>query len=78
MTFTDWYAQWPDPIDADGGSLRRDAAIGIALGDRGVMLVIEGEDLIERDLDDDLVWEDTSSLIPCLLDDPLVYTVTTS
>lgn len=78
VTFTDWYAQWPDPIDAYGGSLRRDAAIGIALGDRGVMLVTEGEDLIERDLDDDLVWEDTSSLIPCLLDDPLVYTVTTS
>ncbi len=75
LTFTDWFGQWPDPIDNDGGSVRRDGAMGIALDGRGVMLVSDGDGLIQQDLDDDFVWDDISSPIPCLLEDPILYTI---
>jgi hypothetical protein len=75
LTFTDWFGQWPNPINTDGGSVLRHGAMGVALDGRGVMLVTDGDRLIQHNLAKDLVWEDTSSPIPCLLDEPIPYAI---
>jgi hypothetical protein len=62
----------------NGGAVRAEVAMGIADGHRGVMLITDGDRLVVSDLDQDLVWTDVSSLVPCRLDQELTYTVTGS
>jgi hypothetical protein len=49
--------------------------MGIADGNRGVMLVTDEDELVARDIDEDLVWDDVSGLTTCRLDQPIAHTV---
>jgi hypothetical protein len=78
VTFTSRFGAWPEPLDVNGGAVRADVAMGIADGSQGAMLTTDGDRLVLSDLDQDLVWTDVSSLVPCRLDHELRYTVTGS
>lgn len=75
VTFTTRFGRWPGSVDVNGGEARTDVAMGIADGNRGVMLVTDGDELVARDINEDLVWDDVSSLTTCRLDQPIAYTV---
>lgn len=75
LTFTTQFGRWPGSIDANAGSVRSEVAMGIADGDRGVMLITDEDELVARDINEDLVWDDVSSLTTCQLDQPIAYTV---
>ncbi len=75
ITFTSWFGTWPDNVEADGGIVARQVEMGIASDGRGVLIATDGDRVEEHDIDQGLVWDDESNLLPCLLDKPLSYSV---
>lgn len=75
VTFTTHFGRWPGSIDVNGGTVRTEVAMGIADGDRGVMLITDDDQLVATDINESLVWDDVSNLTTCQLDQSISYTV---